>query len=102
MDVRFCEGRDHSREAPMRAEDLDREVRALTSAPGHVCFFLDRRLTWMSVSRTSVGHRRFLFHRVHLVCENTDGRECRSERDLAANVFHAATCQALTSNRAKK
>jgi hypothetical protein len=40
MDVRFCEGRDHGREAPTRAEDLDREVRALASAPGHVCFSL--------------------------------------------------------------
>jgi len=40
MDVRFCEGRDHSREALMRAKDLDREVRALTTAPGHVCFSL--------------------------------------------------------------
>lgn len=44
MDVRFCEGRDHSREALMRAEDLDREVRALTSAPGHVCFSLTEDL----------------------------------------------------------
>ena len=40
MDVRFCRGRNHSREAPMRAEDLDRKVRALMSAPGHVCFSL--------------------------------------------------------------
>ena len=44
MDVRFCEGRDHSREAPMRAKDLDREVRALASAPGHVCFSLTEDL----------------------------------------------------------
>jgi len=28
----------------MRAEDLDREVRALTSAPGHVCFSLTEDL----------------------------------------------------------
>ena len=30
----------HSREAQMRAGDLDRKVRDLTSAPGHVCFSL--------------------------------------------------------------
>ena len=36
----------------MRAKDLDREVRALASAPGPRVFFLDRRLTWMSVSHT--------------------------------------------------
>src|ERR1700746_2787265 len=40
MDVWFCRGRNHSREALMRAGDLDRKVRALTSAPGHVCFSL--------------------------------------------------------------
>ena len=28
----------------MRAEDLDREVRALASAPGHVCFSLTEDL----------------------------------------------------------
>jgi hypothetical protein len=44
MDVRFCEGRDHRREALMRAEDLDREVRALASAPDHVCFSLTEDL----------------------------------------------------------
>lgn len=44
MDVRFCEGRDHSREAALRAEDLDREVRALASATGHVCFSLTEDL----------------------------------------------------------
>lgn len=44
MDVRFCEGRDQSREAPMRAEDLDQEDRALASAPGHVCSSLTEDL----------------------------------------------------------
>ena len=52
MDVRFCERRDHSREAPMRAEDLEsRSVRSRERAWPRV-FFLDRRLTWMSVSQT--------------------------------------------------
>jgi len=44
MDVRFCEGRDQRREAPLRAEDLDQEERALASAPGHVCFSLTEDL----------------------------------------------------------
>lgn len=44
MDVRFCERRDHGREAPTRAEDLDRQVHALESAPGHVCFSLTEDL----------------------------------------------------------
>jgi len=36
----------------MRAEDLDREMRALSSAPGHVCFSLTEDLHgWMSVGR---------------------------------------------------
>ena len=45
MDVRFCERRDHSREAPnARAKDLDQKVRALASAPDHVCFSLTEDL----------------------------------------------------------
>jgi len=45
MDVRFCERRDHSREAPdARAKDLDQKVRALASAPGHVYFSLTEDL----------------------------------------------------------
>ena len=44
MDVRFCRSRNHSREAPMRAKDLDQKVHALTSAPGHVCFSLTEDL----------------------------------------------------------
>jgi hypothetical protein len=33
MDVRFCEGRNHRREAHVRAADLASLVRALRSAP---------------------------------------------------------------------
>jgi hypothetical protein len=52
MDVRFCERRDHSREAPdARAKDLDlKSARSRERAWPRV-FFLDTRLTWMSVSR---------------------------------------------------
>src|SRR5437870_9570179 len=45
MDVWFCEGRNHRREAKMRAERFHiRKVRALPSAPGHPCFSLTEDL----------------------------------------------------------
>ncbi len=52
MDVRFCEGRDHRREAHMRAVDLIYTVLARSSEArvGEVCFSLDFRLTWMSAT----------------------------------------------------
>ena len=51
MDVRFCEGRSHRREAHMRAEGFCMlSVRALPSAPQETWFPLDRRFTWMSDS----------------------------------------------------
>jgi hypothetical protein len=54
MDVRFCERRDHSREAPnARAKDLDQKSARSRERAWPRVFFLDRRLTWMSVSRDS-------------------------------------------------
>jgi hypothetical protein len=67
MDVRFCEGRDHSREATMRAEDRDREVRALERDWPRV-FFLDKRLTWMPVSPQSHALPASDSPRVPIVC----------------------------------
>ena len=52
MDVRFCERRDHSREAPnARAKDLDQKSARSRERARPRVFFLDRRLTWMSVRR---------------------------------------------------
>jgi len=49
MDVRFCERRDHSREAPhARAKDLDQKSARSRERAWPRVFFLDRRLTWMS------------------------------------------------------
>jgi hypothetical protein len=68
MDVRFCEGRDHSREAPdARAKDLDQTVRALASAPGHVCFSLTEDLHGCRQAEIPVVYR-FLMHWVCREC----------------------------------
>jgi hypothetical protein len=49
MDVRFCDRRDHSREAPdARAKDLDQKSARSRERAWPRVFFLDRRLTWMS------------------------------------------------------
>ena len=54
MDVRFCERRDHSREAPdARAKDLDQKRARSHERAWPRVFFLDRRLTWMSDSHNS-------------------------------------------------
>ena len=53
MDVRFCEGRDHSREAlGCELKILTRKCALSRARLGPRVFFLDRRLTWMSVSHT--------------------------------------------------
>ena len=45
MDVRFCERRDHAERHQMRElKILIRKVRALASAPDHVCFSLTEDL----------------------------------------------------------
>jgi len=56
MDVRFCERRDHSREAPdARAKDLDQKSARSRERAWPRVFFLDRRLTWMSVRRDALA-----------------------------------------------
>jgi hypothetical protein len=61
MDVRFCERRDHSREAPnARAKDLDQKSARSRERAWPRVFFLDRRLTWMSDSRNKALPRSFV------------------------------------------
>ena len=63
MDVRFCESRNHGREAHRRAVNLMIEVLARSSAARvrSRVFSLNNRLTWMSAIRTerTFEHRCF-------------------------------------------
>src|SRR6266849_652181 len=53
MDVRFCEGRNHRREAHVRAAGSDSFTSARSSEARvrRNLFLLDKRLTWMSANR---------------------------------------------------
>src|SRR5215471_16591699 len=59
MDVRFCEGRNHRREAQLRAADsaMYDFARSSEARLRRLVFSLDKRLTWMSPCRPSGMYR---------------------------------------------
>src|SRR4029077_3944805 len=63
MDVRFCEGRNHCREAHVRAAypEIDRRARSSPARQENCCFLLTK--TYMDVGYSEVIHRDESFNR---------------------------------------
>ena len=87
MDVRFCERRDHSRDAPdARAKDLDQKSAPTPERARPPVVFHDTRLTWMS------GHLRrakIQLSSTWCVCFHpNEGRVCRTGGGLQERALN--------------